>query len=129
MQSKLLRALESWTERKGPDGIFWIFDLGGNFYKFFPDRDRIELIGKNWRNGEGIWHLRLSPGGTISIKYGYGTLCTYGLALSKDGSSVFTHVNGAFAPRRNQVQYARPSIFHIHIPATERAGDSPPANR
>jgi hypothetical protein len=164
MKSTLERPLISWTKEKSRDGIFWIFDDRGNFYKFYPDLDQTELIGKNWRNGEDIENLRLSPGGRyvyyISAsegsgasngfpviqydtrsgrkkvlaflfdyyfeKYGYGTLCTYGFALSKDGSSLVAHVNGTFAPSRQRVRYGRPSVFDIHIPASERADDTRP---
>jgi hypothetical protein len=164
MKSRLERPLISWTKEKSQDGIFWIFDDRGNFYKFYPDVDRTELIGKNWRSGEDIENLRLSPGGRyvyyISAsegsgasnglpviqydtrsgrtkvlaflfdyyfeKYGYGTLCTYGFTLSTDGSSLVAHVNGTFAPSRQQVRYGRPSIFEIHIPASERADDTRP---
>jgi len=45
---------------------------------------------------------------------------TYGLSLSADGGSIFTHVNGRFAPDRKSIGYGRSSIFHIHLPASER---------
>ena len=158
MKSALEAPLLSYTERKSKEGIFWLFDRAGNFYKFWPDRDRVELIGKNWRDGEYIENLRLSPrerylyyiaasgqnspsygmpviqydirSGRKKVlaflcdyyldKYGYGTSNTYGLSLSANGDSIFTHVNGRFAPDRKRIGYGRSSIFHIHIPAAER---------
>ena len=161
MQSALESSMESWTDRRNAEGAFWVFDVAGNFYKFFPDRDRVAPLGKNWARGESIENLRLSPGeryvyyiagsgqtgsrngfplvqydtrtGRKKVlaflfdyyfeKYGYGTLCTYGFALSQDGSSVVAYVNGTFVPSRQQVRYGRPSVFEIHIPASERSGD------
>lgn len=158
MNSALQAPMLSYTERKSKDGIFWIFDREGNFYKFWPDLDRVELIGKNWRKGEYIENLRLSPRerylyyiassgmnspsygmpviqydtrtGRRKVlaflcdyyleKYGYGTSNTYRLSLSSDGASIFTHVNGRFAPDRRNIGYGRPAIFQIHIPASER---------
>lgn len=54
-------------------------------------------------------------------KYGYGTSNTYGLSLSADGASLFTRVNGRFAPDRKSIGYGRPAILHIHIPASKRS--------
>jgi hypothetical protein len=62
-------------------------------------------------------------------KYGYAASNTYGVSLSADGSSVFTHMNGRFAASREQAAYGRPAIYHIHIPASERADDRAPGRR
>jgi hypothetical protein len=161
MQSTLNAPLMSWTERKSKDGIFWVFDIRGNFYRFHPDKDKVEVIGKNWLHGEDIENMRLSPGGRFVYyiassdedkpqegfpliqydtrterkkvlaflfdyyfeKYGYAIQGTYGIAVSKDGSSIVAHANGAFVPTRLQASYGRPSVIEIHIPASERADD------
>lgn len=53
----------SWTEHKSKDGVFRLLDRGGDFYEFRPTGDRLELPGKNWRDGKPIENLRLTPGG------------------------------------------------------------------
>lgn len=158
MQSTFRGPLNCATQRKDRQGVLWAADEMGNFYKLWPDQDKIEWLGMTWDKGESLHSLRLSPGeryvyyiaGANQVgqkngfplvqydtrtgrkkvlaflfdyffeKYGYGMLCCYGIELSKDGSSVFAYINGTFVPERKMTRYGRPSIVHIHIPASER---------
>lgn len=64
MESRLETSpLYSWPTTKNKDGSFFIFDQQGNFYKFSPEQDRIESLGKNWLDGTWIENMRVSPGG------------------------------------------------------------------
>jgi len=51
MQSQIGSDLRAWTNRKGWDGSFWIFDSIGDVYKFYPEQDKVQYMGKNWANG------------------------------------------------------------------------------
>jgi hypothetical protein len=51
MKSTLRGALRAWTNEKNADGSFWIFDTQGNIFKFYPEQDRVQYMGKNWGNG------------------------------------------------------------------------------
>ncbi len=52
--------------------------------------------------------------------YGYGISNAYGLSISKDGGSLFLHVNGQFCAARDEIGYGRPALLEIHIPESER---------
>jgi hypothetical protein len=55
-------------------------------------------------------------------KYGYAALGTYGLELDEKGESLFFFMDGRFTTRENnQTGARRPSMFSVHIPASERA--------
>lgn len=148
MQSSLENSLRACSNVKEKDGSFWIFDRGGNIYKFFPEQDRIEPHGTNWDSGDYATFIERSPGGRYlyycfaasssdmpvvqydtqtdnkkviaflgkfySENYGYEPYQFYGGALSQDGSSLFTVCNGD----------GNPGMFHIHIPESERTGES-----
>jgi hypothetical protein len=51
MKSTLTSDLRAWTNQKEADGSFWIFDTTGNVYKFSPEQDKLQSMGKNWGNG------------------------------------------------------------------------------
>lgn len=51
MKSAISTDLRAWTNQKEADGSFWIFDKTGNVYKFYPERDKVQYMGKNWGNG------------------------------------------------------------------------------
>ncbi|MFC1693694.1 hypothetical protein ACFL1R_09335 [Candidatus Latescibacterota bacterium] len=56
--------LRAHTKRKDADGAFWCFDFYGTFFRFYPDNDRVELIGVNWgESGKYIANMCLSPKG------------------------------------------------------------------
>jgi hypothetical protein len=159
MQSGLESPMISGPLRKNSDGSFYVFTQDGGFYKFFPEKDSVEYIGRNWDDGTWTENMRLSPGGRYLYyisqsamggsryglpliqyntetdrrkvlvflapyyvdTYGYYPENTYGIALSQDGSTIFTHVNGDFGGFR----YGQPSIMHIHIPESEREEEVP----
>ncbi|MHB9028985.1 MAG: hypothetical protein ACYC9O_09465, partial [Candidatus Latescibacterota bacterium] len=54
-------------------------------------------------------------------KYGYSPGGTYGIELDEKGESLFCYVNGQFTTKERGTGYGRPAIFHVHIPASERA--------
>jgi hypothetical protein len=51
MKSTLASDLRAWTNQKDADGSFWIFDTKGDVYKFYPEQDKVQYLGKNWGNG------------------------------------------------------------------------------
>jgi hypothetical protein len=51
MKSTLHGELRAWTNEKDADGSFWIFDTKGNMFKFYPEQDHVQYLGKNWGNG------------------------------------------------------------------------------
>lgn len=54
-------------------------------------------------------------------KYGYVALGTYGLELDAAGESLFFFMDGRFTTRdKVRTGVRRPSMFHVHIPASER---------
>jgi hypothetical protein len=53
MKSTISADLRAWTNQKEADGSFWIFDKTGNVYKFYPEQDKVEYLGKNW--GDGVY--------------------------------------------------------------------------
>lgn len=54
-------------------------------------------------------------------KYGYCPGGTYGIELDEKGESLFCYTNGRFTTKQLGTAYGRPAIFHVHIPASERA--------
>ena len=52
-------------------------------------------------------------------KYQFGLCCTYNLAISADGSTLFSAVNGDYS----QAAYGQIAILVIHIPESERFED------
>ncbi len=55
-------------------------------------------------------------------KYGYWVNGTYGLAITKDGSTIVACMNGSF--QGYEVSgYGHPSLFVINIPEEERPDD------
>ena len=45
-----------------PEGFFWCFDYQGTFFKFYPDRDKTELVGVNWeKSGVYTATIAMSP--------------------------------------------------------------------
>ena len=63
MGARLPGPLNSWPGRKDRDGAFYVFDQGGHFSRFFPEEDRVEVLGPNWREGRWIENMELSPDG------------------------------------------------------------------
>lgn len=53
MQSKIDGDLRAWTNQPEDDGSFWIMDSIGDLYKFYPEQDTLQSMGKNW--GTGIY--------------------------------------------------------------------------
>lgn len=53
--------------------------------------------------------------------YGYSPGGTYGIETDEKGETVFCYTNGRFTTKELGSAYGRPAIFHIHIPASERA--------
>ncbi|MFC1693741.1 hypothetical protein ACFL1R_09580 [Candidatus Latescibacterota bacterium] len=57
-------ALRAHTKRKDIDGAFWCFDYYGTIFKFYPEEDRIEVVGINWGDsGKYITNMCFSPKG------------------------------------------------------------------
>lgn len=54
-------------------------------------------------------------------KYGYSPYGAYGVELDKKGESLFFYANGQFTSKELGSGYGRPAIFHLRIPASERA--------
>lgn len=52
--------------------------------------------------------------------YGYRPTMSYGLELDEKGESIFCYCSGGFTEKGTAPKYSRPSMFHIHIPASER---------
>jgi len=52
--------------------------------------------------------------------YGYCPAKFYGLELDPSGESLFFYLDGGFAPDRDSLKYARPAMFHVFIPESER---------
>ena len=63
MRARLPGPLNSWPERKNTDGSFFVFDQHGHFSRFFPEEDRVEPLGRNWREGRWIENMELSSDG------------------------------------------------------------------
>lgn len=147
MKSFLEHSLRACSNMKEDDSSFWIFDRGGNVFKFFPDEDKLEPHGENWDLGAYATFIERSPGGRYlyycafgdmpvvqydtqtdekkviaffkeyySDKYNLTPYQCYGGALSQDGGSLFLVCN---------ITDGNPGMFHIHIPESERAGESP----
>lgn len=53
-------------------------------------------------------------------KYGYNPVLTYGVELDKKGESIFFYISGHFTTKELRYGVGRPTIFHVHIPASER---------
>ena len=53
-------------------------------------------------------------------KYGYCVCGPYGLELDRNGESLFFFSGGSFTDNKSKPVYRRPSMFHIHIPESER---------
>ena len=54
--------LRAHTEYKDVDGAFWCFDMKGVFFKFYPDEDKVELVGLNWgKEGQYVSNMSFSP--------------------------------------------------------------------
>ncbi len=53
-------------------------------------------------------------------KYGYNAGAPYGLELDSRGESLFFYAGGGFTSDRNNPKFIRPSMFQVHIPASER---------
>jgi len=152
-------AIRAHTKRKDDKGAFWCFSDYGTFFKFYPEEDRVELVGVNWgKEGSYIANMCLSPKGRYiyyipnagfsayklgtpivqyDIKtnqkkiiafmydfymnnYGYNPAGTYGIELDEKGESLFFYMNGEFTTKELSTAVGRPSIFQVHIPASER---------
>jgi hypothetical protein len=55
LHSTLPSPLRAWTDGRDGVGAFWIFDTVGDVYRFYPDQDRVEYMGKNW--GTSGWYV------------------------------------------------------------------------
>jgi hypothetical protein len=78
MKSALSADLRAWTNQKEADGSFWIFDKTGNVYKFYPEQDKVQSMGKNWGNGVYTASIERSSDG----KFLYYSIADSGQALS-----------------------------------------------
>ena len=78
MKSTLSADLRAWTNQKEADGSFWIFDKTGNVYKFYPEQDKVQSMGKNWGNGVYTASIERSSDG----KFLYYSIADSGQALS-----------------------------------------------
>ena len=59
-----LGPIRAHTKRKDKDGAFWCFDFYGTFFKFYPEQDRVELVGVNWgESGKYTSSMSFSPQG------------------------------------------------------------------
>jgi len=52
-------------------------------------------------------------------KYGYVMMIPFGMAVSRDGSTLVINLNGAFKPRVEPL-YGNPALMVVHIPKGER---------
>lgn len=145
-------SMRAWTNIKDIDGFFWIFNDQGTVFKFYPEQDKIEYKGENLDDGSYVTFIERSPEGRYLYysaarppnegkiiqydtqtnrkkiiaflqnyyldKYGYYLNGSYGGALSKDGKSLFLVCNGQWDNNE------RPAMFNIHIPASERDGET-----
>jgi len=78
MKSTLSGDLRAWTNQKEADGSFWIFDKNGNVYKFYPEKDDVQYMGKNWGNGVYTASIERSADG----KFLYYSIADSGQALA-----------------------------------------------
>ncbi len=81
MKSTLSDNLRAWTNQKEADGSFWIFDKTGNVYKFYPEQDKVQYMGKNWGNGVYTASIERSSDG----KYLYYSIANNAPFISAGG--------------------------------------------
>lgn len=77
MKSTLRGELRAWTNEKNADGTFWIVDTNGNLFRFYPELDSVQYMGKNWGKGVYSAAIERSPGG----KYLYYSIADSSSAL------------------------------------------------
>ena len=81
MKSTISAVLRAWTNQKEADGSFWIFDDSGKVYKFYPEQDKVQYLGKNWGNGVYTASIERSSDG----KYLYYSVADNAPFLSAGG--------------------------------------------
>jgi len=63
LSSKLSSDLRAYSNIKGADGSFWVFDMEGDMYSFFPEKDSLVSRGMNADKGEYVAFMERSPKG------------------------------------------------------------------
>jgi len=67
--------MRAYTMCRLPDGAFYCMDFRGTFFKFWPEKEKTELIGLNWGpQGVYVTCIAANPGS----KYLYYTICGHG---------------------------------------------------
>ena len=150
LNSFLDASLRSWTNSKDGNGAFWVCDRGGDMYKFFPEQDKVELMGDNIFGGVYVTFIEKSPGGRylyyssahrgdVVVQYDMKTNQKKIIAfldafyIKNHGYLISGFFGGALSAdgsslflvcNGNNDQRSLPAMFHVHIPASERMDDN-----
>ncbi len=96
----------------------------GRYLYYLPGADR-----RAWEYGTPVVQYDTRSGRKKVIaflydyyldRYGYAAYGTYGLELDPTGASLFFFMDGRFTQRGTNKGARRPSMFMVHIPASER---------
>jgi hypothetical protein len=142
-------SLRSWTNTRDANGAFWIMDRVGNLFKFFPEQDKAEHMGKNMFSGEYVTFIEISPGRRYlyySPAHG-GPVVQYDIKTNQKKIIAFLghyyalkyhyHIGGFFGGALSADGSSlllvcnggtnsgpHPGMFHVHIPESERKEDN-----